>query len=73
LTTVFAVVAFSLTKERGKIINEVRFYPQPGKYWKIGLCRMFRKQVRELIWVYFSISLSGLLLHIRTHTETFSI
>jgi hypothetical protein len=28
---------------------------------------MFRKEVRDLIWVYFFVSLGGLLLHIRIH------
>ena len=28
---------------------------------------MFRKEVRELIWVFFFISLGGLLLHLRIH------
>lgn len=28
---------------------------------------MFRKEARELIWVYFFISLGGLLLHLRIH------
>ena len=28
---------------------------------------MFRKEVRELIWVYFFVSLGGLLLHLRIH------
>jgi hypothetical protein len=28
---------------------------------------MFRKEVRELIWVYFLVSLGGLLLHLRIH------
>ena len=28
---------------------------------------MFRKEVRELIWIYFFVSLGGLLLHLRIH------
>jgi len=28
---------------------------------------MFRKEVRDLIWVYFFVSLGGLLLHVRIH------
>ncbi len=28
---------------------------------------MFRKEVRDLIWVYFFMSLGGLLLHLRIH------
>ncbi|NIS60630.1 MAG: hypothetical protein GTO13_08005 [Proteobacteria bacterium] len=28
---------------------------------------MFRKEVRELIWVYFFVSLGSLLLHFRIH------
>lgn len=28
---------------------------------------MFRKEVRELVWIYFFISLGGLLLHLRVH------
>ncbi len=28
---------------------------------------MFRREVRELIWVYFFVSLGGLLLHLRVH------
>ncbi|NIQ38270.1 MAG: hypothetical protein GTN81_06745 [Proteobacteria bacterium] len=28
---------------------------------------MFRKEIRDLIWVYFFVSLGGLMLHVRIH------
>jgi hypothetical protein len=34
---------------------------------------MFRKEVRELIWVYFFISLGSLLLHLRIHPPKDSV
>ena len=34
---------------------------------------MFRKEVRELIWVYFFVSLGSLLLHLRIHPPKDSV
>jgi hypothetical protein len=34
---------------------------------------MFRKEVRHLIWVYFFISLGGLLLHLRIHPPSANV
>jgi hypothetical protein len=34
---------------------------------------MFRKEVRDLIWVYFFISLGGLLLHLRIHPPSANV
>jgi hypothetical protein len=34
---------------------------------------MFQKEVRELIWVYFFISLGGLMLHVRIHPPAVSM
>jgi hypothetical protein len=43
------------------------FYHRREKKGKKGYSFMFRKEVRGLIWVYFFISLGGLLLHLRIH------
>jgi len=34
---------------------------------------MFRKEVRDLIWVYFFMSLGGLLLHLRIHPPSANV
>jgi hypothetical protein len=43
------------------------FYHRREKKGKKGYSFMFRKEVRGLIWVYFFLSLGGLLLHLRIH------
>ena len=58
-------------KRLGDIVTDFPFLyifcHRPEKKSKKGYSFMFRKEVRGLIWVYFFISLGGLLLHLRIH------